>query len=208
MAKPQCRVGVVSYGCGNIRSVINALEFLGVNAMPVSNVGDITLFDKLILPGVGSFGYAAGRLRSSGLADALLMWCDNPLNKLLGICVGMQLLCVASEESDPSEGLGLGLIKVDVKRLESNIYHRLPNVGWATVQFNKPDFCGLSGDYYFVHSYGLPCFNDKYELAHSFYGDTKFVSGVTNCKNVFGFQFHPEKSHNRGIALLQRFCDL
>jgi imidazole glycerol phosphate synthase glutamine amidotransferase subunit len=208
MTKLQCRVGVLSYGCGNIRSVINALEILGVSAMPVTNVGDIKLFNKLILPGVGSFGFAAGRLRTSGLADALLMWCENPLNKLLGICVGMQLLCVSSEESDPSEGLGLGLIEVDVKRLVSKTYRRLPNVGWAEVEFNKPDFRDLSGDYYFVHSYALPCFNDEYELAHSFYGDTRFVSGVTNCENVFGFQFHLEKSHNRGIALLKRFCDL
>lgn len=204
----KCNVGILSYGCGNIRSVINALECIGVTASPIEPGTDLKKFNKLVLPGVGSFGFAARLLWSSGLADELIKWCKSPTNKLLGICLGMQLLCKYSEESDPNEGSGLGIIDANISRLRSDIFTRLPNVGWSEVTFNLKSFQKFDGDYYFVHSYGIDCVDSSSKLAHSFYGDREFVSGITNGSNVFGVQFHPEKSHKRGLSLLRNFCEL
>ena len=200
-------VGILSYGCGNIKSVINAIEYCGVRAIETDLRSDINNFDKLILPGVGAFDHAIDLLEDNGMLLEIKDWVACEDNKLLGICLGMQLLCRTSEESK-SNREGFGLIPADVIRLQSKIEQRLPNIGWGKVDFTHDSYSIFSSDYYFVHSYGVSCDSPLNELAYSYYGDTKFSSAITNNKNIYGYQFHPEKSHKKGLDLLKGFCDL
>lgn len=200
-------IGILSYGCGNIRSVSNALEHCGYDSIEIIEPNDLHRFDKLVLPGVGAFDTAMSLLEKNNLHKHLLDWTQNNDNKLLGICVGMQLLCSGSEESTEGK-CGLNLISAKVKKLTSNTEVRLPNIGWSAVQFTKDGFEQHDGDYYFVHSYGAFCDDEANCLAYSYYGDTPFHCAISNGANVFGYQFHLEKSHKRGLSLLQDFCAL
>ena len=204
MPKP---IGILSYGCGNIRSVKNAVEYCGFDTIEVSDANSLSQFDKLILPGVGAFDTAISLLEKNGFRKGLLEWLEDDANKLLGICVGMQLLCSRSEES--IEGIaGLNLIPANIAKLTSSTETRLPNIGWSEVAFTRDDFAHHNGDYYFVHSYGAFCDNEADSLAYSYYGDIRFSCAISNGKNIFGYQFHLEKSHKKGLALLQDFCVL
>lgn len=201
------KVGIVSYGCGNLKSVSNALEACGCKFQIVEKASQLKDINKLILPGVGAFDYAMNLLLNSGLAPALKEWICDENNKLLGICLGMQLLCRSSEESLENH-IGLALIDADVKKLISDIEVRLPNIGWSEVFFSRKEWKQHDGDYFFMHSYGVYCDNKDHSLAWSKYGNTKFSSAVTNGRNVFGLQFHPEKSHRKGLSLLFDFIQL
>ena len=201
------KIGIISYGCGNVQSVKNAVVYCGMEPGLIQNTQELDAYDKLILPGVGAFDHAMKNLEDMAFISTLSDWVKNEKNKLLGICLGMQLLCNGSEESVKNME-GLGLIDANVNLLKSNQETRLPNVGWSEVVFNPEEYAAHSGDYYFVHSYGVFCNDIKHELAYSYYGDCKFSSAITNGKNVFGYQFHPEKSHKRGLGLLKGFFDL
>lgn len=200
-------IGILDYGCGNIKSISNALEACGYNSRLVDDFADLNGIEKLVLPGVGSFDYAIERITATGIVEALIRWTEDESKMLLGICLGMQLLCRGSEESLKNYN-GLGLIDADVRKLASPTEYRLPNIGWSEVIFNQEEYARNTGDYYFIHSYGVYCDKEENELAYSHYGDRKFSSAITNGKNIYGYQFHPEKSQKKGLALLSAFAEL
>ena len=199
------KIGIVNYGVGNLKSVFNAVKHCGYEAKIVTRPQELNHFNKLILPGVGAFDHAMRCLTQHGLDEAITSWVKIETNHLLGICLGMQLLCSSSEEST-SGAMGLNLINAKVKKLSSTSTSRLPNIGWSPVEFRTSKLTNFSGDYYLVHSYGAFCLEPESELAQSHYGETPFSSAITNGKNIVGYQFHPEKSHLLGLSLIKSFC--
>lgn len=195
---------VVDYGVGNLKSVVNAMEYLGFHTRITGESKELELADAIILPGVGAFPDAAERLRMSGL-DRILR-AQSEKKPLLGICLGMQLLFDGSDEVRPSEGLGL--IAGWVRKIETN--QKLPHIGWNRLRFqnSSPIFKGLDeGAYaYFVHSFcGLPL-HEGHVTARTKYGPS--VVAAVGSGNVFGCQFHPEKSGEAGLKILQNFGEL
>jgi glutamine amidotransferase len=192
-------IGVVSYGAGNIGNILRALAFLGHKAAFLRTPEDLSeAFNLLLLPGVGAFPPAAEALKRTGWHDSLLQWTESG-RPLLGICLGMQLLCEASLEDGYHKGLGL--IAGTVEKLEGS--PRLPHTGWNTVSWkNLPcRFRGLplGRFYYFVHSYALPPGRDSVGLSQT--GTDTFSAAVVR-NSIAGFQFHPERSGREGLSLL------
>ena len=198
-------IGILDYGCGNLKSLRNAVEEVGSKASLISSPLDLNNFNKIILPGVGAFDHAMDLLIANGFVEPLKSWASQIENKLLGICLGMQLLCELSQESRENM-CGLGLIKENVQLLKSHKDVRLPHMGWSEVTFKTEDFKSNSGDYYFVHSYGVYCEDKEMELAVAEYGGRNFSCSITNGSNIMGHQFHPEKSHKLGLSLLKNWC--
>jgi imidazole glycerol-phosphate synthase subunit HisH len=201
-------IGVLDYGIGNVSSIINMLKKIGVSAMPTNDVKGIEKVDKLILPGVGSFDAGMLKLNKSGLIEAIKIHTLNEQKPLLGICLGMQMLGRKSEEGTE---YGLGLIPFDNKRFEfeENNKLKIPHMGWdITVNSIKEDPLveGLTPiqRYYFVHSYHAVCDSVENVLMRCDYGYS-FAAAVKK-NNIYGVQFHPEKSHKFGMALLENFA--
>jgi len=197
-------IGVVSYGAGNIGNVLRALAYLGRDAAPLSDPKDLLgSCSLLVLPGVGAFPPAATYLKSSGWGEALREWVKSG-RPLLGICLGMQLLCEASLEDGRFEGLGL--ISGTVERLKGA--PKLPHIGWNTVTWGQlPEGLqrlSLGRFYYFVHSYALPVGPDTIGTTET--GNARFSAAVAK-DNVVGFQFHPERSGRTGLSLLSVTID-
>jgi len=187
-------IGIVDYGCGNLRSLENALEFLGLESRRVAAREDVLAMDRLILPGVGNFGHAGAELARRGLGDVLKERAalERPL---LGICLGMQLLFEGSEEAPDTPGLGL-LTGRGERFADPSL--KVPHMGWSAVDFGE-----LSGAAYFVHSYFVPAFpgGRGAAVATARYG-RPFLAGFRS-GNLAGFQFHPEKSGAYGLNLLK-----
>ena len=205
------RVGIINYSCGNIRSIVNALEYLQLDYHLISTPEQLKCCRKAVLPGVGHFDHAVSSLHQTGLFDAIIDWAGNPTNTLFGICLGMQLLCSSSSES--SKGLcGLGLINAEVCsfRDELSSTAKVPHIGWNTVTFDK-SFELIEHknkmDMYFLHSYFVRVRNSVNSLAKTFYEGLEYDSAITNRTNIIGYQFHPEKSHIAGLQLLKAFVD-
>ena len=202
-------IGIIDYNAGNIRSVKNALSFCGAKFELVSTPEQVLGSDKILLPGVGAFGEAMAKLKSANLDEAIKEFVASG-RYFLGICLGMQLLFDKSEEFGANDGLGLisgKVIKFDESKFGANL--KIPHMGWNTLEFTRqtPINSGLESSVYayFVHSYHAVC-DDKFALAKTTYG-YEFVRGV--CKeNVFGFQPHPEKSHENGIKIIKNFTEL
>ena len=197
---------VIDYGLGNVGSVANMLEELDIENEITCNPEIIRQADKLILPGVGSYDKGMSLLESSGIAE-LIKEAAIQGKPILGICLGMQLLGKKSEEGSLD---GLGLIPFNNNRFRSTEERKLkiPHMGWDTVKYirESPLTDGLlSGDrYYFVHSYHAVCDNNEHILITCDYGG-EFAAAV--CKdNIYGVQFHPEKSHFFGMKLLENFA--
>ena len=189
---------IVNYGAGNIKSIQFAFQRLGYDAVLTSDANDILKADKVIFPGVGEASSAMKKLVESGL-DALIPELEQPV---LGICLGMQLMCKHTEEGDTD---GLGIFHTNVKRFSNNV--KVPQMGWNTVKnlksglFNKID----EGDYmYLVHSFYAENCNET--IATSDY-EIEYASALEN-DNFFGVQFHPEKSGKTGEQLLKNFLEL
>jgi glutamine amidotransferase len=196
-------IAIVDYGMGNRRSVEKALEHVGARAIISREPADLRAADGLLLPGVGAFPAAMRILRELGLEDVLLE-CGRGGMPFFGSCMGMQLLFESSEEHDGATGLGL--LRGTVRRLDSG-GQKLPHIGWNEVRWvrDSPLLEGLPdpSTFYHVHSY-VPYPEDESDvLGISDYG-TEFVSVVAR-DNVFGAQFHPEKSSRDGLALLANF---
>lgn len=202
-------IAIIDYGVGNLFSLASSFGYLGEEAIVTSNEEEIANADRLILPGVGAFEDAAKKLRASGL-DRVLLKEVAAGKPLLGICLGMQLLFEKSFEYGEHEGLGL--IKGSVKPIREVIAKdlKVPHIGWNSLAFGKeksPLFRYVKeGDFvYFVHSfYGADC--EESVIATTEYGAT-LTAAVAN-GNVFGTQFHPEKSGNVGLSILRAFCEL
>ena len=201
-------VAIIDYGVGNLFSLKSSFAAIGAEVTVTRDADVIRAADKIILPGVGAFGDAAAKLRETGLVPVLL----DEVKKgkpMMGICLGMQLLFDKSYEY--GEHNGLGLIKGEIRPISDVIPAELkiPHIGWNALDIKKdvPIFKYLnSGDHvYFVHSfYGAKC--DDSVIATTEYGST-LTAAVAN-GNVFGCQFHPEKSGNVGLSILKAFCEL
>lgn len=194
---------VVDYGSGNLRSVQKAFEQVGVHAEVGSDARRMRDAAGIVLPGVGAFGAAMGELESRGLADELRERVADG-TPFLGVCLGLQLLFEASEESPGVPGLGL--VRGDVRRLPPGL--NVPHIGWNQVEAAKEsdllDGIPDGSAFYFVHSYAVVPARPADVLTVTEYGAT-FVSGV-ELDNVAAFQFHPEKSSSLGLRLYENFA--
>jgi len=189
-------IGVIDLGIGNTGSVLNSLCSLGFKAMKIEGSGDFDKVEKIIFPGVGSFGAAIDRLKEKGLSEKLISEINSG-KEFLGICLGMQLLFDESEESPGSKGFSV--IPGKVEKFRSN---RVPQIGWNYV--NSKEEILPNGYYYFANSfYCLPAKRDCV-IGRTEYG-IEFASAVKR-KNIFAVQFHPEKSGKLGLEFLKRWC--
>jgi glutamine amidotransferase len=200
------RVAVIDYGMGNLYSVCNSFGAVGIKTEIISTPKSIFKFDKLILPGVGAFGDAMEELSARGLKNAIkeFVLLGKPL---LGICLGMHLLLDKSEESKGVEGLGI--ISGEVKKFSSKL--KCPHIGWNEIEKSKRTsqlFRGLNKDIYayFCHSYFVKPLQKSVVLAETEYG-IRFASMIGR-GNIYGLQFHPEKSQAIGLTMLKNFIQL
>lgn len=198
---------IVDYGLGNIGSITNMFKHLGQSVVFSSDHGVISSATKLVLPGVGAYDSGMKHLNESGVIPLILDKVKKEKTPLLGICLGMQLLLEGSEEGS-LQGLGLipGLCR---KFSSSELKLKVPHMGWNEVspKINSPLFEGFEEDprFYFVHSYYADV-ADKNVMGTTTYG-LEFVSAI-NEENIFGVQFHPEKSHKFGMQLMKNFIRL
>jgi imidazole glycerol-phosphate synthase subunit HisH len=190
-------ITIINYGLGNVRAFANLYKRMNVPAVIATRAADLEGASKLILPGVGAFDHAMELLDGSGIP-------------ILGVCVGMQILAGSSDEGRLP---GLGWIDGRVRRFDEATLHqpsRLPHMGWNDVvpASGAQLFAGLEQDsrFYFLHSYYFDCASNDNVLATSEYG-IAFGSAVRS-KNIYGVQFHPEKSHDYGVRLLKNFAEL
>jgi|688.fasta_scaffold746003_1 glutamine amidotransferase len=198
---------IVDYGMGNIRSLSNALKFLKYNPIVTNNIKLIQNSDILFLPGVGSFAQAMKNIRDNNLEEAIIHAVKERKIPFMGICLGMQLLANNGFEDGLTKGLGL----VDGEIIElSDKTCRVPHVGFNEVVHGNSNqiFNGIneSADFYFTHSYHFKVNDNSNILCRTNYGNN-FISGVIK-DNIFGFQFHPEKSQYNGLKLLNNFCSI
>ena len=190
-------VAIVKYNAGNIRSVINAVKRLGVEPVLTDDTAILRQADRVIFPGQGEAGSTMSYLRERGL-DALIRSLTQPV---LGICIGMQLMCRHSEESDTP---CLGIFDVDVKRFQSTEHTlKIPQMGWNTIE-PKEEWLGNDGYVYFVHSYYVPLCNETAAVTE--YGLP--YSSALHKDNFYATQFHPEKSGTVGEQILRNFLCL
>ncbi|MCI5704642.1 MAG: imidazole glycerol phosphate synthase subunit HisH [Pseudoflavonifractor sp.] len=195
---------IVDYGVGNLKSVANAMSWLGFDTVITGDAGELERAEAVILPGVGAFPDAAERLRKNNLDSKIAL---QILKKpVLGICLGMQLLFETGQEVRPC--VGLGLIPGTVERIETS--RKLPHIGWNSLTFSNdcPIFRGLEdGTYvYFVHSFCGKAAREEDVAARTDYGAS--VVAAVHRGNVYGCQFHPEKSGEAGLQILKNFGEL
>ena len=203
-------ITIIDYGVGNIFSFQNVYKRLNIPTRIAKTVKDLENVDKLILPGVGHFDYAMSQLNSSGMRNRLDELVIKEKKSIIGICVGMQMMAKKSDEGTVD---GLGWIEADVKKFDPltiDFHTKLPHMGWNDVEpiSNHALFKGLEKDviFYFLHSYYFNCKNNNEIISTSEYG-IKFASSVQH-ENIYGIQFHPEKSHSNGERLLYNFAKL
>ncbi|WLT31319.1 imidazole glycerol phosphate synthase subunit HisH [Geothrix sp. PMB-07] len=202
-------IALVDYGLGNIQAFANIYRSIGIAVQAVKTAEELNRADKIILPGVGAFDWAMTRLNESGMREALDEQVLHNKKAVLGICVGMQMMTRRSDEGDLP---GLGWIDAEVLRFDAALLKdrtHLPHMGWNDVQPTPENalFRGLeSPRYYFLHSYYVAPSNESDVIATADYGIT-FAAAVQSA-NVFGTQFHPEKSHRWGIGLLKNFAEI
>lgn len=203
-------IAIIDYGLGNIRAFVNLYERLNIPIKVACNARDLIGVTKIILPGVGAFDYAMSQLNASGMRNELEKQVMVNKIPIIGICVGMQMLAKSSEEGRLS---GLGWIDGEVKIFDTKLIPfktQLPHMGWNNI--NPKNNCNLlkgfnmQSRFYFLHSYYFVCSNFENIVATTDYGLT-FASAI-NSDNIFGIQFHPEKSHSNGVQLLQNFAKL
>ncbi len=200
------KIAILNYGMGNIRSVFNAIEAVGGDADILTDANKLLSYDKAILPGVGAFATACGHLQSSGLWDALNEFKSSG-KPLLGICLGMQLMCTESLEGGACEGFNW--IEAKVLPLPKEKGLKIPHIGWNALKIRQhhawagPQNDGA--DLYFVHSYYVDCTEASEIVTTCQYG-IEFVSSFTK-DNIVGMQYHPEKSQHIGLNMLKGFVE-
>jgi len=200
------RVAIVDYGMGNLHSVKRKLDRIGVHSHVTSDPAEVLKADKLLLPGVGHFGKAMEHLGSLGLLTALNEAVLDKKTPILGICLGMQLLARHSQEGDVD---GLGWLDADVRRfdIDDTLRFKVPHMGWNGVHVARPDplLDGVTGttEFYFVHAYHMVCRDPSDVLCSTDYSYS--FTSVVRRDNLYGVQFHPEKSHEAGETLLRKF---
>ncbi|RUO37048.1 imidazole glycerol phosphate synthase subunit HisH [Aliidiomarina taiwanensis] len=203
-------ITIVDYGSGNIQAIKNIYKKLNIQCVVAKEPESILAAKKLILPGVGAFDETMAMLRNTGLQKALntaVLEQDTPI---IGICVGMQIMAKSSDEGVLP---GLGWIDAEVKQIDTSLLiskPMLPHMGWNSIHCTQenPLFNNISIDkgFYFLHSYYFSCSASQDSIATVNYG--KDFSCVVNHRNIYGVQFHPEKSHDNGVTLFKNFSEL
>lgn len=200
-------VAIIDYDAGNIRSVEKAVRYLGKEAVVTSDPEKILAADRVILPGVGAFGDAMKRLHAMGLVEVIRQVADRG-TPFLGICLGLQLLFEKSEESPGVAGLGL--LRGEILRLPELPGLKVPHIGWNSLKYPNPGrlFRGIPEDsyVYFVHSYYLKAQDEGIVTATTEYGT--LVHASVESGNLFACQFHPEKSSETGLTILENFLSI
>lgn len=202
-------IAIIDYGMGNLFSVRKVLESLGVNVEITNDPEKILAADKLILPGVGHFGKAMENLKRLNLIEVLNTAVLEHKTPILGICLGMQLMAKRSEEGD-TEGLGWFDAEVVKFKVKDQLHFKVPHVGWNRIQVNTLSKLMSNIDdeteFYFVHSYYMKL-KDPAETLNTTVYEEAFTSAVEK-GNIFGVQYHPEKSHDVGEVVLANFVHL
>lgn len=200
-------VAIIDYDAGNIRSVEKAVRYLGKEVTVTSEPEEILAADRVILPGVGAFGDAMKRLHAMGLVEVIRQAADRG-TPFLGICLGLQLLFEKSEESPGVPGLGL--LQGEILRLPELPGLKVPHIGWNSLKYPNPGqlFRGIPEDsyVYFVHSYYLKAQDEGIVTATTEYGT--LVHASVESGNLFACQFHPEKSSETGLTILENFLSI
>lgn len=207
-------VTVIDYGCGNLLSVQRALEYCGAKVLITSSPKDVLLAQRIVLPGVGAFSDAMSKLHSLNLVDAIQK-CMNNRTHLMGICLGMQLLFDESEEFGLTRGLSLipGRVVPMPKTSISGEKIKVPHIGWGKLSYsnlntNWKNSClervSVEDAVYFVHSFMAIPEDPNTRIAETIFGGHKVLAAVKN-GNIFGCQFHPEKSGDIGLNILKQF---
>ena len=202
-------IAVIDYGCGNTYAFINAFKRLNIPASVVSTVAEVEKASKIVLPGVGSFDYVMNSFNKSGLRDIVEQKVMVEKIDVIGVCAGMQIF---AETSDEGNEKGLGWVKGKIRLFDTvSIKHKtkLPHMGWNTIRSKKSVLFNEINDesrFYFVHSYYFDNSNNEDMISTSNYGGI-FTSSI-NKNNIYGVQFHPEKSHQNGLMLLKNFAEL
>ena len=202
-------IGLINYNGGNYKSVSNILEYLNINFIEINKSSDLNKVSHIILPGVGSYNNLVSKLKTNNLFDEILYQIDVKKTFYLGICVGMQILSSYGLENIKTEGFDL--IEGEVVKIP--VYNEiLPNIGWHNIILdnkNSPLFKNIEVNemfFYFVHSYYFNTKN-KENLTSSIFCENKITASVEK-DNIFGVQFHPEKSQAGGLKVLKNFCNL
>ena len=202
-------IKILDYNCGNINAIRNAFNRLNINCELIKNLNDFEDASKIILPGVGSFDSAINKLNISGLRSKLEKYVVSKKIPILGICVGMQIFGKSSIEG---KAPGLGWINYRIEKIsEEDNSKPLPHMGWNQVKLNKKsifynqDF--KNAYFYFLHSYCLNKIEEKDTITSECTYNNNFKAIVEH-KNIYGIQFHPEKSHNSGLKILKSFSEL
>ena len=203
-------ITIINYGSGNIRAIGNIYDKLHINYKIAGSPKEVEGAEKIFLPGVGAFDETISMLDKTGFREVLDKEILQNKVPVIGICVGMQILAESSEEGSLP---GLGYIKGSVKKIDETLLNqkpKLPHLGWNSIEIVRENTLlkGIDEEFgfYFLHSYYFECENNSDILATTNYGKS-FASAV-NHENVYGFQFHPEKSHNNGVTLLKNFASL
>jgi len=202
-------ISIIDYGCGNTFAFINAYKRLNIPATVSRTIDQVKHAKKIVLPGVGSFDYVMNSFNNSGLRDIVEKKVMDDGCYVLGVCAGMQIF---AEESEEGNERGLGWIKGKIRLFDIiNIKHKtkLPHMGWNTIKPQKSmllDGLDAKSRFYFVHSYYFDNDNHENMISTTNYAGT-FTSSV-NKNNIYGVQFHPEKSHQNGLQLLKNFAEL
>lgn len=205
-------IGIINYGVGNVSSIINMLSYLDIDAQMVSNPMELVNYDKYILPGVGAFDTGMKQLNLNGFVEPLEIEIIKKKKPILGICLGMQMFARRSEEGSLP---GLGWISADVVKFSAENFStetslKIPHMGWSVLKLeNKSSLhrnCDGSQKFYFVHSYHMVCDNPLEIAATAQHGITTTAS--VEKENIFGCQFHPEKSHRFGMQLFRNFAEM
>ena len=200
-------IAIIDYDAGNMKSVEKALDYLGAEYIVTRDTNKLREADKLILPGVGAFGDAMGKLNAYGLTEEIkaLVKSGKPI---LGICLGMQVLF---EESEETPGVkGLSLLPGKVVRFSDSYGLKIPQIGWNSIRLPKESklFAGIKEDsyVYFVHSYYVKAADESIVAADCEYGN--HVHAAVESGNIYACQFHPEKSSDVGLAILKNYIDI
>jgi imidazole glycerol-phosphate synthase subunit HisH len=202
-------IAIVDYGMGNPGSTLNMLNYLGIEGVITNNPKEINVAKKIILPGVGAFDNGITNLKSSGLYEVLEIKVLRDKVPILGICLGMQLMTLGSEEGTLN---GFGWIDAHARRFILNKTNniKVPHIGWNRISaVNGHPLTGELDEqskFYFVHSYHVSCNHPENVIATTSYGIT--FDSMFAKENVYGCQFHPEKSHKHGMKIFQNFNNL
>jgi glutamine amidotransferase len=201
-------VAIVDYGMGNVRSLMNALEYVGEDALITDDVGAMAEADRIVLPGVGAFGDAMAAIRAKRLQEPLTRLALEERKPILGVCLGMQLFAKRSHEHGVHEGLGW--LDAEVLPLDVAPPAKVPHVGWNALEYDPADWL-LAGipaqqtDFYFVHSFHMVCSDPADLVATTDHGGA--VTAIVRRDNLVAAQFHPEKSQDNGLQLLQNWLE-